>query len=108
MRTHQQSIHELLVDKASKHELTVCLPKETELSRELQDAGARVATYAGLSVVPEARFTIIRYGQQDAEVAIGRHDGEVHRIERFASGRHPAFAIAEDLVRLVISYSQKH
>jgi hypothetical protein len=101
------SIRHLLFEKAKRGELTLCLPVETDLARELRDAGARVATYAALDVVPEARFTIVRYGQQDAEVAIGRREGGVHRIERFMNGRHPAFAMAEDLVRMVTSYSER-
>ena len=65
-----------------------------------------MATYERLHIVPGARFTIVRHGQQDAAVAIGRTESGVHRIEIFGNGRHPAFAMAEDLVHIVLGYSE--
>jgi hypothetical protein len=94
------SIKALLCEKAAKRELILCLPRPNDLSRELAWHGAHVVTYQALGVVPEARFTIARYGQQDSEVAIGRRVNGAHRIETFGNGSHPAFALAEDLVRL--------
>jgi hypothetical protein len=94
-----RSIKALLCEKAAKQELILCLPRPNDLSRELETHGAYVATYQSLGLVPEARFTIARVGQQDAEVAIGRRVDGIHRIEVFGNGTHPAFALAEDLVR---------
>jgi hypothetical protein len=105
-RRRSASISELLLEKARKDELTLCLPRETALSQRLEQEGARVTTYAALKIVPEGRFTIIRYGQQDAEVAIGRSVRGVHRIETFAKGEHPAFALAEDLVRFADAFTR--
>jgi hypothetical protein len=100
------SIHELLIEKANRDELTLCLPRENDLSRELEAAGTQVATYEELKITPEARFTIVRHGQANAEVAIGHREQGVHRIATFENGRHPAFAMAEDLVKFVTRYSE--
>lgn len=100
------SIRDLLLDKARKKELTLCIPRDIDLSNQLRSAGARVATYERLHVIPSARFTIVRHGQQDGAVAIGRTVSGVHKIETFGNGRHPAFALAEDLVHIVLGYSQ--
>lgn len=67
--------------------------------------GARIATYPDLSYVPLSRFTLIRHGRQDTEVAIGRRIRGVHTIETFGPGIHPAFALAEDLVEFVLRHS---
>lgn len=91
---------QLLKSKAYANELTVCLPERTSLIEDLSEAGAEVITYPDLDFVPSSRFTIVRYERADAEVAIGRTIDGVHVIEEFRVGEHPAYALADDLVRL--------
>jgi len=107
-QTKSHTIRELLEEKAQKGELTVCLPKRIDLSDKLKLEGARVATYEALDFVPKTRFTIVRHGQQDSEVAIGRKVRGVHRIEVFEIGHHPAAALAEDLANIILQYSNSH
>jgi len=94
-------IRELLATKAQRSELTICLPEPIDLTNELARLGARIHTYPSLKYVPTSRFTIIREGREDATVAIGRKVHGVHVIEEFASGEHPVFSVAHDLVQLV-------
>jgi hypothetical protein len=102
-----QTIKELLLAKAGKGELKLCLPRSNALSQELEAAGATVSTYEALGLIPKSRFTIVRFGQQGAAVAIGRPDPDlVHRIEVFSEGHHPAFAMAQDLVDFVTRYDE--
>jgi hypothetical protein len=103
-RKDRPTIRELLLERAEADDLIVCVPQHTDLTRELEDAGAEVITYPELGFVPEGRFTIVRYGRADSEVAIGRSDGSVHRIQTFPKGQHPAFALAEDVVEFVKKY----
>ena len=62
----------LLKDKAARKELSICLPKHTQLTRKLKTSGADVFTYEEIGHVPSSRFTIINDGRMDAAVAIGR------------------------------------
>jgi hypothetical protein len=102
------NIKELLTTKAANDELLLCLPRANRLAKELESQGAKLATYEDLGFVPEGRFTIVRHGQQDASVAIGSVDSKgVRRIEKFPKGRHPAFAMAEDLVTFVTRYAER-
>lgn len=100
----EKRIKALLLSKARASELTLCLPRTIPLSEELRNAGAQVRHYSELNYVPQSRFTVIRYGRQDAEVAIGRSIKGVHTIEVFSPGTHPAFAMAEDLINIVSNY----
>jgi len=69
-------IKELLLAKAKSHELTMCLPKHTDLTRELKTAGAEILVYERLKYTPKARFTIIKDGRgAEAQVAIGKEWG---------------------------------
>lgn len=102
----RQTIKGLLLKKAKRGDLIVCLPQRTELSDELEANGAQVVAYPELGLSPEARFTIVRHDRHDAQVAIGRHDGQRHRVETFAKGQHPAFALANDLARYVEAFSR--
>ena len=107
--TRAPSIKELLIRKARADELLLCIPRPNELSNELAAEGAAVSTYEALNLVPKSRFTIVRYGQAGAAVAIGRADQDgVHEIERFSEGHHPGFALASDLVDFVRRYDEVH
>lgn len=92
---------ELLMGKAERKELILCLPEETNLSKELARAGAEVCTYGSKHLEPASRFTIIFFGRDGAQVAVGRSKGDAHVIDEFHQGDHPAFYLAEDLIALV-------
>lgn len=97
-----RSTRALLLDKAAKGELILCLPQQTKLSRELEGAGAEVCAYgAELLESPASRFTIAFVGRDGSRVAIGRGDGGMHVIDEFSMGNHPAYYLAADLVELV-------
>lgn len=100
-------IKDVLLNKARRNELILCLPKQIPLTEELQKAGAQVYTYEHLHVVPESRFTIVKFGRGDATVAIGRRtkDGK-HQIEEIANGEHPSFAVANDLINVIKALSE--
>ena len=97
----------LLSAKAEASELTICMPEATSLTNNLAERGAQIVTYSELDFVPRSRFTIVRSGRADAEVAIGRTIDGLHTIEEFRVGEHPAFALAEDLVELARRISDK-
>jgi len=100
-----QDIKKLLMDKAVRRELEICLPEPIPLTTELAAAGAEVFTYKSFNDSPYSRFTIIRYGKADARIAIGRNVDGLHRIDEYSYGSDPVFSIAYDLVRLVKHYS---
>jgi hypothetical protein len=100
-----QDITKLLMDKAAKRELEICLPQPIPLTTELAAAGAEIYTYKSFNDSPSSRFTIIRYGKADARIAIGRNVDGLHRIDEYSFGSDPVFSIAYDLVRLVKHYS---
>jgi len=102
----ERRMENLLEDKARRGELSISLPKHTELTRRLETRGANVFTYEKIGHVPSSRFTIINDGRMDAAVAIGRQIDGVQVIEEFAEGQHPAFAIAEDLTEIIRKLSQ--
>jgi hypothetical protein len=92
---------QLLVAKAARSELILCLPQMSELSRELRDAGAEVCVYGSdLLEAPASRFTITFVGRDGSRVAVGRAEGNTHVIDEFTSGEHPAFYLASDLIAL--------
>jgi hypothetical protein len=93
-------IRPLLIGKAKAGELIICVPRQTDLTRDLQLAGAEIRAYAPSNMEPSSRFTIIDFGKDGSRVAVGRTDGEDHVIEEFAEGGHPAFHLAGDLVEL--------
>lgn len=100
-----EELKDLLRRKAREDELIVCLPNRTPLAQELDEIGATVYSYSQLNYVPRSRFTIIKLGRGDAEVAVGRDVSGSHVIEEFQIGRHPAFTMAEDLVSIIARIS---
>ncbi len=96
----------LLIEKARRNELIVCLEKAIELSEALKDAGATIVTYAELGHAPRSRFTIIDFERDGARVAVGQRIGRYQVIQEFQHGRHPLFAVAEDLVQILLGYSK--
>jgi len=97
-------VEKLLVEKAKRNELIICLPVKTDLSDRLKNDGAEVYIY-GVNYLedPSARFTIAFYGRDGSKVAVGRTKADKHVIEEFGSGDHPAFYLAHDLVKFAKS-----
>ncbi len=101
-------IKTMLFKKAKNKELCICLPKQTELTRELEETGADIYTYPELEHTPNSRFTIIHKDTHYARVAVGRTiENNVHEIEEFSIGSHPVFSVANDLVEIIIKYHSK-
>lgn len=99
---------ELLREKAARRELIICLPEQNELTMELRAVGAEICAYgADRLESPASRFTIIFFGRDGARVAVGRADGDMHVIDEFSAGSHPAFHLAEDLIALVRAQSKE-
>lgn len=97
----EDRIAELLKAKAERGELTLCLPQRIALTDQLEAHGASVYTYGNLNYAPVSRFTVVRAGREDAQVAIGRRINGVHTISTYSRGEHSAFALAEDLLAFV-------
>ena len=100
--------HRLLLEKAGKNELIICLPEMNDRAAALAAAGAEICCY-GSSYLdsPASRFTIAFFGRDGSRVAVGRAEGELHVIEEFSGKDHPAFYIAEDLITLVRSMRRR-
>src|SRR3989442_5630503 len=95
-----EATRQLLLRKAADGELIICLPQDTDLTRELKSSGAEVSTYSALGSEPASRFTIVHFGQEGSSVAVGHRKGNYHVIDEFSAEEHPAFYLAPDLVRL--------
>jgi len=93
---------ELLSNKARHNELIICTPKQFTIMDQLIDAGAEVHLYDKIDFVPRSRFTIVQFGREGSRVAVGRRVGNNHVIKEYASGEHPIFALAEDLINFAI------
>jgi hypothetical protein len=97
----ETKIRDLLFAKARRNELAICLPADTDLTRELRSEGAEIIVYPQLAYTPGARFTIVNDGRMaDAAVAIGRQVNGVQVIEEFPIG-DPVFAVTKDLVEVL-------
>jgi hypothetical protein len=96
----------VLLEKAKRRELILCVEKGTPLTKRLEQAGAEIIFYGGTKFIPKSRFTIVDFGRDGARVAVGTTEGGRHVINEFRNGHHPLFAIAEDLVNLMINRSQ--
>ena len=99
---NEDGVKRILSGKAKKNELTICLEKDTSLTDELKSQGATIVTYGNLNHVPKARFTIVDFDKEGARVAVGVYLDGKHTIQEFRSGDHPFFAVAEDLVKLLL------
>lgn len=102
---HDEAIRQVLLEKAGRNELTICLEHPIGLTDELRGQGAQIVTYGALGHVPRSRFTIVDFGREGARVAVGVKVGNDHVIQEFRSGDHPFFAVAEDLVKLLLASS---
>ena len=88
----------LLIKKAEANELIICLPRDIEKSDYLKQHGAEVVAYGTLDA-PATSFTITNYERAGSRVAVGRPSGNLHIIQEFSADEHPAFHMAQDLVR---------
>ena len=104
---NDDEMRQLLLKKAKAKELIICLPQGIQLTEELSEEGALICAYNSLENAPGSRFTIVNYGQDGSRVAVGRREGDLHIIEEFSAGDHPAFYMARDLVRLAQSTVQE-
>jgi|ERR1700677_601785 len=100
-------IENLLESKAKSSDLTLILPKPTELSKRLESAGATALYYPSIEYVIKSRFTVVNTGRSDTRVAIGRTDGTGHRVEEFSAGDNPAFYLADDMLQLMQKFCVK-
>jgi hypothetical protein len=100
-------VKQVLMDKARKRELIVCIEQMIPLAEELERAGAEVVQYGDLDVAPRSRYTIIDFGKDKARVAVGGGVGKRHIIQEFGNGEHPFFGVADDLARVLIAYKRQ-
>ncbi len=98
-----EATRQILLEKARRDELTVCVERSIPLTDDLRQSGARIVTYEALGHVPRSRFTIVDFDRDGARVAVGVPVQNRHVIQEFRSGDHPYFAVAEDLVKFIIA-----
>lgn len=96
----------ILISKAERRELTICIESKSALTNELENAGARVIVYGYLHV-PRSRFTIVDFEKEGARVAVGEKQHGVHVIQEYRNGEHPYFGVAEDLVKFLVSFDRE-
>jgi hypothetical protein len=99
----QRAAKAALLKKAKADELIILMQASTPLIEELKLAGAQIVEYNATGHQPRSRFTIIGFGRDGGKVAIGTTSGDDHRVVEYRSGEHPAFAIADDLVKFLIA-----
>ncbi|MBX9829802.1 MAG: hypothetical protein K2Y27_33025 [Xanthobacteraceae bacterium] len=97
----------MLLEKAKRHELTICVEKMIPVAEELGCAGANVVMYGELGHVPRSRYTIVDFERDGARVAVGGVIGRHHIIQEFRIGEHPFFAVAEDLAKILIAFQRR-
>jgi hypothetical protein len=103
---NETNVRNVLFEKADRHELTICIEHMIPLAQELQERGANIIAYGELEVVPRSRYTIIDFERDSARVAVGGAVGKAHVIQKFRSGEHPYFAVAEDLAKILVAYNR--
>ena len=100
----------LLQAKAERNELEVFVPRRTgnvaALLNELEQVGATIYAYPDLDYVPRSRFTIVNRGRDGQRVAVGRAVGDKWRIDIFSEGKDPVFAVANDLVEVIVNWNR--
>lgn len=97
---NEDGTRESLVGKSERNELTIFLEKPTEFSDDLKQRGADIRVYGSSGFIPKSRFTIVGAGKQGARVAVGLQEDGKHVVYQFESGKHPIYALAEDLAEL--------
>ena len=88
------TVQQILLAKAQRHELTMCIEHPLPIADALQREGAEIISYGELGVVPQSRYTIIDFEKHGARVAVGGAVGHHHVIQVFRDGEHPFFAVS--------------
>jgi len=99
-------IKRLLFEKSQGGELVIILAENKDLTKQLEKSGAKIYTYGELNYIPNSRFTIVRSGRIDSEVAVGKEQNGKHFIQEFSSSDGYQFHIANDMVSFLIKYNE--
>lgn len=102
----EPTTRDILISKANRGELVLCVEHEMPLATSLRQAGAKIIRYGELNHVPRSRFTIVDFEKDGARVAIGGHVNGAHLIQEYQSGQHPLFALADDLAKILMKYNE--
>lgn len=74
---------EILVATGKKKDrLIVYAEKENDITKKLKDQGVTVRLYGRTGFIPKTRYTIIRYGRNDAQVNVAETHSRI-RLHRF-------------------------
>ncbi|MBN1975299.1 MAG: hypothetical protein JW787_16785 [Sedimentisphaerales bacterium] len=101
-----KKIKKLLIKKANSCELIVCVPKETDLTKELKENHAEIYYYSEKeNINPHTRFTIANYGQGAKErVAVAHGLNEFHMIHEYDKN-DPVIYLTKDLINIAMHSS---
>lgn len=91
----------MLREKARSSSLVLVLPREIPFSAELKQLGASVYHYPQIDYVIRSRFTVVDLDSHNTRVAIGRSNGDRHRVEEISAGDNPSLNLAIDMLELV-------
>lgn len=97
-----EQVRTVLVSKAQRGELTLCLPSAKRgkpVVKELEAAGATVHCYPTESP-PQVRFSVLQWQTGDEEVLVGRWDNKCFEIRRFTAGTSTRY-LAHDYAKLL-------
>lgn len=72
----------LVATGRKKDRLIVYAEKENDITKKLKDQGVTVRLYGRTGFIPKTRYTIIRYGRNDAQVNVAETHSRI-RLHRF-------------------------
>lgn len=72
----------LVATGRKKDRLIVYAEKENDITKKLKDQGVIVRLYGRTGFIPKTRYTIIRYGRNDAQVNVAETHSRI-RLHRF-------------------------
>ena len=94
-----EETQQILLEKARRKEIIICLPQHTSFTRTLEDEGAEICPYGSDTLeTPTSRFTIAFFGRDGSKVAFGRTEGDYHVIREVNASQNPSFYVAQDLI----------
>lgn len=91
----------VLEEKATKKSLTLLMPVENTISKNLVSKGAKAYYYGDDLFTFTSRFTLFDPSGSGPWVAIGHRTEEVHTIRKISSKDDPAIHLVVDLYRLM-------
>jgi hypothetical protein len=98
----REDVREVLRQRASEGDLTICLPRMVPFAQELKNLGATIYIYADEDFTPQSRFTIVRHDRGDAQMFYGHEVNGKFIIQHFrAADQEPAYFLARDLINIV-------